>query len=92
MNIRTYSYWGNGTNTNTNTNTIQGPFYSNIRAHHCSCQMSCPRFHNFNILVGCHKLFLNKVVDWVGLQIGGTHLGDVQGRCTLYRGDVQGLL
>ena len=29
MNIRIYSYWGNGTNTN--TNNILGPFYSNIR-------------------------------------------------------------
>ena len=29
MNIRIYSYWGNGTNTN--TNNIQGPFYLNIR-------------------------------------------------------------
>ena len=35
MNIRIYSYWGNGTNTN--TNNIQGPFYSNIRIFEYSC-------------------------------------------------------
>ena len=29
MNIRIYSYWGNGTNTN--TNNIRGPFYLNIQ-------------------------------------------------------------
>ena len=28
MNIRIYSYWGDGTNTN--TNNIRGPFHSNI--------------------------------------------------------------
>ena len=35
MNIRIYSYWGNGTNTN--TNNIWGPFYSNIWIFEYSC-------------------------------------------------------
>ena len=35
MNIRIYSYWGNGTNTN--RNNIRGPFYSNFWIFEYSC-------------------------------------------------------
>ena len=53
MNIRIYSYWGNGTNTN--MNNIWGPFYSNIGIFVLITGIQCKKTSAL-----CKLLFLEK--------------------------------